>query len=180
MPVQDTCECLCHLNQCLPTWCCRGGCRFRLFMPSFDEGWNLRWLLIILMDSTFLEKKHKSFIKLAWKQQQQQKKQTIKQEILSLPSLYCFSRTLIVSPEDVRSYTPPKCLVSSIFMGFMYSPLINLISTKSQMIILRPYSDDFTHNSLCPQKVLGAGKSVSMPLFQDFVDFPHHWRLHFK
>ena len=74
------------------------------------------------------KKKHKSFIKLAWKQQQQQqqqKKQTIKQEILSLPSLYCFSRTLIVSPDDVRSYTPPKCLVSSIFMGFMYSSLFN-------------------------------------------------------
>ena len=73
------------------------------------------------------------------------------------------------SSQEVRSYTPPKCLVSSIFMAFMYSPLINLISTKSQMIILRPYSDDFTHNSLCPQKVLGAGKSVSMPLCKAFV-----------
>ena len=26
------------------------------------------------------------------------------------------------------------------------------------MVTLGPYSDDFTHNSLCPQKVLGAGK----------------------
>jgi len=51
--------------------------------------------------------------------------------------------------------------------------LLILISTKSGMIIWRPYSDDFTHNSLCPQKVLGAVKSVSMLLCQAFVEFPY-------
>ena len=118
--------------------------------------------------------KHKNFNKFAEKRQKK-KKQTIKQEISIL--LFFFMYFRCQSFQEVRSYTPPKCLVSSIFMGFMYSPLLILISTKSRMIILRPHSGDFTHNSLCPQKVLGAGKSVSMPLCQAFVDFPYRWQL---
>ena len=66
-------------------------------MLSFGEGWNLWWLLIILMDSTFLKQNTKTSINLRENNNNNRKKQTIKQEILSLPSLHCFVPVLSLS-----------------------------------------------------------------------------------
>ena len=50
-----------------------------------------------------------------------------KKEILSMPSLYCFFPYIRCHfSQEVCSYTPPKCLVSAIFMGLIYLSLINL------------------------------------------------------
>ena len=143
-------------------------------MPSFGEGWNLRWLLIILMDSTFLKQNTKTSINLRESNNNNRKKQTNNKtgNSVSASTLFC-SRTFVDSPRRRFVFTHTPIAWFPLYLWDSRTRLLFLlISTKSRMIILGPYSDDFTHNSLCPQKVLGTGKPISMPLCQAFVDFP--------
>ena len=124
----------------------------------------------VYFQSVFNTTKTQKLQHICIKTAKKKKKQTIKQEI----SILLFHHTFDVNP--FRRFLLTH-LPNAWFLLYLWDSctrlLLILISTKSRMIILRPYSGDFTHNSLCPQKVLGAGKSVSMPLCQAFVDFPY-------
>ena len=128
------------------------------------------------MDSTFLKQNTKTSINLRENNNNNnRKKQTNNKtgnSVSAISTLFC-SRTFIVIPRSrfLLTHTPIAWFPLNLWDSFTRLLFI-LTSTKSRMIILGPYSDDFTHNSLYPQKVLGAGKPISMPLCHAFVDFP--------
>ena len=90
-----------------------------------------------------------------------------------MKSLYCFFMYFrCQSFQEVHSYTPPRCLVSSIFMGFMYSPLINFNFHKKPDENFETTFWSFYSQQSLPTKSTRAGKYVSLPLCQEFVVSP--------
>ena len=121
----------------------------------------------LFMDSTFL--KTRKPINLRENNNNNRKKTNNNKtgNSVSAISTLFLSRTFVASRlrRFVLTHTP-----NAWFPLYLWDSGTRLLFIR--MIILGPCSDDFTHNSLCPQKVLGARKLISMLLCQAFVDFP--------